>query len=161
MSEQAFHCHSFLLTYKKYFFLPVIYGANTIAGRRLLWQELNLIKSQMDIVPWILCGDFNTELYMTKRSDYFNGMPSSQSSFDFRKCVEDLELCDLHCEGSFLTWSNKRPVGFLAKNQTDSLSMTIGWMFFSELEHLYFPLISQTIVHEFFTQLLFRGRLGT
>lgn len=86
----------------------MVYGANTIAVRRQLWQELSMIKSQMEVVPWIVCGDFNTKLYMSERSDYFDGMPSSQSSLDFTKCMDDLELSNLHCDGSFLTWNNKK-----------------------------------------------------
>lgn len=42
-------------------------------------------------------------------------MPSSQSSMYFRECVEEVELTDLQCDGLFMTWSNKRSLGFLAK----------------------------------------------
>lgn len=35
--------------------------------------------------------------------------------------MEALEVADLQCDGSFLTWSNKRTTGFLAKNWTGSL----------------------------------------
>lgn len=137
-------------------FLSVIYGANTIAERRMLSQELTMIKSQMEAAPWIICGDFNTELCMSKRSDYFDGTPISQSSLDFRKRVEDLELSDLHCDGSFLTWSHKRASGFLAK-KLDIFLINNCWMdAFSD-----FPLTFQTTVQEFFQQLIFRGSLGT
>lgn len=60
MSEQAIHYHTFSLPQKKYFFLSVVYGVNSAIGRKMLWRELCEIKSSMDIVPWIACGDFNT-----------------------------------------------------------------------------------------------------
>lgn len=33
-------------------------------------------------VPWLLCGDFNTELNITDRSDYYDGMTCSQNAID-------------------------------------------------------------------------------
>lgn len=59
-SAQAVHCHAFSLSLKKYFFLSVVYGANRNAERRVLWEELNMVKSCMVDVPWLACGDFNT-----------------------------------------------------------------------------------------------------
>lgn len=93
----------------------MVYGANTVAGRRLLWKELRLIKSSMIVAPWLVCGDFNSELYKSERSDFFDGMPSSQGSLEFRECVKDVELTDIHSDGMFMTWSNKRSIRFLAK----------------------------------------------
>lgn len=109
------HVHTFSLTHQKYFFLSVIHGANSLVERRLLGNELIWVKTEMDNVPWLLFGDFNTELHMTERSDYFDGMHISQIFLEFKSCVEDLELYDLKYAEPFLTWSNKRAIGFLAK----------------------------------------------
>lgn len=76
-SAQAIHCHTFSLVHKKYFLLSVIYGANANMNRRALWGELQSIKELMPEVPWLLCGDFNSELHMLERSDYYEGMPCS------------------------------------------------------------------------------------
>lgn len=69
----------------------------------------------MAAAPWIVCGDFNTVLHMNESSDFYDGMPLTQSVLDFKQCLDDVGLSDMHCDGLFLTWSNKRSKRFLAK----------------------------------------------
>lgn len=114
--DQAIHCHIYSKSLKKHFFLSVVYGANSAIERRKLWSDLVAVKSCMGEAPWLVCGDFNFELFMTERSDYFEGMPYSQSSLDFRRCLEEVEHVDMRSDGPYFTWSNKRVQGFLAKN---------------------------------------------
>lgn len=84
MLAQAIHCHAFSLSHKQYFLLSVVYGANTSSDRRILWRELSMVKYNMGDVPWLACGDFNTELFMSERSEYYDGMLISSSFLEFR-----------------------------------------------------------------------------
>lgn len=81
---QSIHVQTFSLVHKKYFLLSVIYGANTSGERKNLWKDLMLTKEIMGFVPWVVYGDFNTELNMWERSNFYNGMPCSQNALDFR-----------------------------------------------------------------------------
>lgn len=53
--------------------------------------------------PWIICGDFNTELNVNERSDFYEGMACSQSVLDFKQCLYDVGLIDMHYDGLFIT----------------------------------------------------------
>lgn len=76
-SDQAIHYHTYSVTHKKYFFLSVVYSANTVIGKRMLWNEIKQIKSSIGLTPWLVCSDFNSELHMSEISNFFNGMPCS------------------------------------------------------------------------------------
>lgn len=115
MSAQATHCHSYSKVYNQYFLLSVVYGANASQERKSLWEEFKVIKTNILDVPWFVCGDFNTELNMSERSENYDGMACSQNSLDFKQCLDEVELSDLPSTGSFLIWSNKRSSGYLAK----------------------------------------------
>lgn len=102
MSEQAVHYHVYSLPLKKFIFLSIVYGVKTVIGRRALWKELCEVKNLIGIVPWIACGDSNIEHQMVERSDYFDGMPVSLSSLDFRQCLDEVDLFDLQGEVLFI-----------------------------------------------------------
>lgn len=138
-SDQAIHCYSFSLVHKKYFLLSVIYASNSSSDRRNLWTEIQHVKALMTNVPWLVCDDFNTELYMADRSDYYDGMACSQSSLEFRQCLDVAELYELPCSSPFFTWSNKRVSGFLAK-RLDRFLVNESWMdSFDELKASFLP----------------------
>lgn len=65
-------------------------------------------------VAWLLGGDFNVILNMFERSDFFQGMPVARNVLEFRSCIEDINVTDLHADGPLFTWSNNRQVGFVA-----------------------------------------------
>lgn len=52
-------------------------------------------------VPWTVVGDFNIILYMSERSDFFQGMPIARNTQEFRGCVETVGLTDIHTVGLF------------------------------------------------------------
>lgn len=93
----------------------MIYEANSATERKILWRDLRAVKSIMGHVLWIVCGDFNIELSMHERSDSYDGMPCPPSVLDFRLCLDDVALTDMHHDGLFLTWSNNKTNGYLAK----------------------------------------------
>src|SRR5436190_1373443 len=44
MTDQIIHYHIFFKTQKKYSFLSVVYGVNSVVGRRMLWNDLKIMK---------------------------------------------------------------------------------------------------------------------
>lgn len=82
-----------------------IYGLNTIAERKELWDQL---RATHNIVTrlWLILGDFNTIL----NSDYrLNGAPVHVSTtIDFQDYIDDIGLgCVPRC-GCLYSWCNKR-----------------------------------------------------
>src|SRR4051812_2250158 len=110
-----------------YFLLIMVYRANSAAERKVFLSDLQQIKSFMGRVPWIVCGDFNSDMHMYERSDFYVGMPCSPCVLEFRQCLHDVELTDMHSYGLFLTWSNKRAQGFLEK-KLDWFLINVPWM---------------------------------
>ncbi|XP_075101585.1 uncharacterized protein LOC142177025 [Nicotiana tabacum] len=56
--------------------------------------------------PWVLGGDFNSVLQL---QDRINGNPVNLAEIhDFTKCVQELGINELACEGDYYTWSNKQ-----------------------------------------------------
>ncbi|XP_019260707.1 PREDICTED: uncharacterized protein LOC109238677 [Nicotiana attenuata] len=67
--------------------LTYVYGYNTIAGRKPLWDQLRNIRGSIN-GPWILLGDFNTILFS---DDRVNGVPVHPAeTVDFQNCITDL-----------------------------------------------------------------------
>lgn len=114
-SSQEIHCHVYLPSLQKYFFLSVIYASNCELERRLLWADLSDIRAQIPHVPWLTVGDFNVIRNMGERSDFSEGMPCPSSSLDFQECLNTVDFLDLHHIGPHFTWTNKREDGLVAK----------------------------------------------
>lgn len=95
--------------------MSVIYASNDEMQRRDLWKELNDAYTCMTSEPWIVLGDFNVIEHMHERSDHFDEMPIHSSTKNFQDCLYSIGLTDLHSQGAFYTWTNKRTDGFLAK----------------------------------------------
>ncbi|XP_070056507.1 uncharacterized protein [Nicotiana tomentosiformis] len=56
--------------------------------------------------PWVLGGDFK---YVLQLQDRINGNPVNLAEIhDFTKCVQELGINELACEGDYYTWSNKQ-----------------------------------------------------
>ena len=100
-SAQGIHVKVTSLVQQFYFTATFIYGYNTIAARRDLWE--NLRRWGPD-APWLLLGDFNSIL---SQEDKHNGeLVSTYETSDFRNCCSDLGIADLNSTGSHFTWTN-------------------------------------------------------
>lgn len=60
-SSQAIHCQIFDKVTSKQFVCSFVYGFNTVAARRDLWNSL-ISWGINNNEPWILLGDFNSTL---------------------------------------------------------------------------------------------------
>ncbi|XP_075101661.1 uncharacterized protein LOC142177098 [Nicotiana tabacum] len=85
--------------------ISFVYGFNTIAARKTLWDTLRLTGRNMDD-PWVVLGDLNTVLYA---DDRINGIPVHLTkTVDFQSCVTDVGLGQITRRGWQYSWSNKR-----------------------------------------------------
>ncbi|KAK4372905.1 hypothetical protein RND71_008289 [Anisodus tanguticus] len=85
--------------------MTFIYGYNTNAERKDVWEKLRLLHPAMSEL-WIILGDFNTGLSI---SDRINGALVHQVEIqDFIDCVEDIGASHLPKSGCEYSWCNKR-----------------------------------------------------
>ncbi|KAL0411087.1 UNVERIFIED_CONTAM: hypothetical protein Slati_3698400 [Sesamum latifolium] len=64
--------------------VTVVYGANGVDVRRMLWQELGDLARNIVDEAWLACGDFNVVLDMSG----FCG-----ASADIRQVMEEFQQC--------------------------------------------------------------------
>ncbi|XP_024156000.1 uncharacterized protein LOC112163980 [Rosa chinensis] len=85
--------------------LPV-YAQTTIAGRRLLWQDLRLIAATLVHGPWLVFGDFNCVIGAHEKR---GGIPPSLTScLNFQDICSDYALMDIPTRGLSYTWTDRR-----------------------------------------------------
>nr|GEZ45073.1 hypothetical protein [Tanacetum cinerariifolium] len=76
-----------------------------IRERRHLWTDLDLHKTVVRGMSWILLGDFNVALNM---EDSLTGSSSMNSAMcDFKDCVKHIEVMDINSLGLQYTWNQK------------------------------------------------------
>ncbi|GKV42356.1 hypothetical protein SLEP1_g49767 [Rubroshorea leprosula] len=86
------------------FLCTIVYAFNTFDGRVALWDQVRAL--DVENVPWIISGDFNTTLNYGERvkpSGVIWGDTSELKDF-----VSRMEVFDLQFSGAFFTWSNKQ-----------------------------------------------------
>lgn len=81
-------------------------------------QELNKL-------PWLVGGDFN-EICFDSEKLRGNLRPASQTKAS-RDDLHDCSLLDIHCQGEFLTWVNRRSPDQLIFEQLDRFCGTVEW----------------------------------
>lgn len=81
-----------------------VYGYNTIEQRKTLWEQLQSIAPQIT-KPWLICGDFNTMLYLQDRMSESYVLWAEIK--DFSDCYHNLLVNELLWNGEYYTWSNK------------------------------------------------------
>lgn len=82
------------------FLLSLVYAKCTRAERMELWEDL--IRQSHSTLPWLVGGDFDTILSLTKKRGGVN--PDFRSMHDFRNCLVASNLSDLGFEGNHFTW---------------------------------------------------------
>lgn len=91
----------------------MVYAANDVTTRELLWQSLRSINSLVGSSPWLVTGDFNVVKETREASNYAESdLPGMLS---FREVFDDVELMDHPWQGSLYTWSNGLATGFIAR----------------------------------------------
>ncbi|KAJ9536684.1 hypothetical protein OSB04_un000157 [Centaurea solstitialis] len=102
---QFLHCFVKLRGMHDGFFLTIVYGANQILDRKVLWSNLRKAKVLMGAKPWTIMGDFNSMLF--PHDGYGGSSRRNASMEDFYACVEDIEVIDVPYTGVNYTWVQK------------------------------------------------------
>lgn len=107
-SAQIMLCGVFVPTTGESFSVAFVYAYNTVAHRRPLWEDLNLImqNSPAKERPILVLGDFNQIL---SANEHFSILPHNlplAGMTELHNCLLDNDLSDLPSRGAFFTWSN-------------------------------------------------------
>ncbi|XP_020671980.1 uncharacterized protein LOC110091987, partial [Dendrobium catenatum] len=87
------------------FYMSVVYAANTVEERKVLWKDLLNISFNLNS-PWIIMGDFNCFRFGGEKA---GGIPVANDRLgELNNFVFDAGLQDLASVGLFFTWFNQR-----------------------------------------------------
>ncbi|GKV45242.1 hypothetical protein SLEP1_g52351 [Rubroshorea leprosula] len=103
-TDQLLHVEVCFIVGDVKFLCTIVYAFNTFDGRVALWDQVRAL--DVENVPWIISGDFNTTLNYGERvkpSGVVWGGTSELKDF-----VSRMEVFDLQFSGAFFTWSNKQ-----------------------------------------------------
>ncbi|GKA59322.1 RNA-directed DNA polymerase, eukaryota, reverse transcriptase zinc-binding domain protein [Tanacetum coccineum] len=90
----------------KEIYVSFVYGEINAMGRRELWKNLKDFNNIAGNFPWVLLGDFNVILSYNENS---RGIRiNNMGVYEFRDCVEFLNIEDVKITGLFFTWIQKR-----------------------------------------------------
>ncbi|GKE40987.1 RNA-directed DNA polymerase, eukaryota, reverse transcriptase zinc-binding domain protein, partial [Tanacetum coccineum] len=107
-SSQAMHVKILHKATNNVIFCSFIYAGNLPSERRHLWSDLGMYKYVVWGFPWVLMGDFNVALNL---EDSFSGSLTLNSAmYDFKACVNKIEVMDINATGLHFTW-NQKPKG--------------------------------------------------
>lgn len=109
-TNQVLHCLVNLINDKKQLYCSFVYAANKPIERRHLWKALHLHKHVVSGKPWVLLGDFNVALNIEDSKSGTSGF--TRDMWEFKECVEDIEVGDINQTGVHYTW-NQKPHGDL------------------------------------------------
>ncbi|XP_050229569.1 uncharacterized protein LOC126678717 [Mercurialis annua] len=102
-SDQFVHCK---VEYDNHEFdWTIIYGANQLMDRQILWQKLVQMSSQIT-GPWMIQGDFNAVMGENDRCGG-NELDSNHAS-ELKDCINNSGLVELRSIGCLYTWSNNQ-----------------------------------------------------
>ncbi|XP_022032393.2 uncharacterized protein LOC110933481 [Helianthus annuus] len=113
MSEEQFnevahfiiHCEVSSIEDGEVFYCSFVYGFTKVPGRRTLWDELVKFNKGIHDKPWAVLGDFNAILHPSEKSNVQNRVNYGME--DFKRCVNEVELCDITMSGLHYTWNQK------------------------------------------------------
>ena len=90
------------------FALSVVYGANEIGLRRLLWDDLSALQPHH---PWIVMGDFNCTRNVSEKLG--SSVQNATAMSDMNDFIDVNTLQEMPTTGSTFTWCNmnqSRPI---------------------------------------------------
>lgn len=124
VTAQCIHLRVTSRSHKQVFDCSIIYAFNGAAERKQMWEDLKHIKNQVQ-GAWVVSGDFNSPLYPEDRI-------GSEIQFaeiaDFRECVDECDLADLHFTGSKFTWCNNQGGDSRVVSKIDRCLVNVGWL---------------------------------
>lgn len=115
--------------------ITFVYGKNTIAERRNLWEQIRQIHNNMQ-EAWLVIGDFNSVLTV---DDRINGQPVQQAELmDFQRFIADTGLGQLNRKSCQWSWCNKREAKHMIYSNIDWAFGNAFWLTrYSSLEAIF------------------------
>jgi exonuclease III len=113
--------------HKKRCFIVNIYSKCDISGKRLLWENLLLVKNEYGRGAWCLLGDFNAVLDRNERRGLHQlGINSTSAELiEFRNFVSDMNLFDLPILGRRFTWFHSNGISM---SRIDRVLISDDWV---------------------------------
>ncbi|KAH9289722.1 hypothetical protein KI387_033839, partial [Taxus chinensis] len=106
--------------------LSNIYAPNTVSGRRKLWTDLKIFRTQHTTTNWLIMGDFNSPL---NPGEKYGGISSFSTGMEeFVDFVADLNLLDVDLHGNKYTWNNRRLGKDLIQVRLDRALISASWI---------------------------------
>lgn len=124
VSDQCIHVFVTSIAHKTAFNCTFIYASNGAADRKQLWDDLRIIKAQVQ-GAWILTGDFNCPLY---QDDRIGSDIQFAEIADFQACVNDCDVTDLAAIGCKFTWSNNQLGDSRVMTKIDRCLINDAWL---------------------------------
>ncbi|KAL0308180.1 UNVERIFIED_CONTAM: Transposon TX1 uncharacterized protein [Sesamum angustifolium] len=106
--------------------LTVVYGANDVSARRELWQGLIDWAVTVGNEPWLVGGDFNAVLDLSKVSGASGDIRVAMN--EFNDCIIQTGILSLPMQGESLTWHNCSLDGRSLWKRLDRLLVNDVWM---------------------------------
>ncbi|XP_042012105.1 uncharacterized protein LOC121760513 [Salvia splendens] len=91
-SEQLLHVRGTSRQWPSQCYIAVSYGKCTRRGRYPLWSKLRELAGEMDGLPWLVGGDFNTLTSEIERQGRSNGR--YREMLEYVETIEDCQLLD-------------------------------------------------------------------
>ncbi|KAB5516246.1 hypothetical protein DKX38_026894 [Salix brachista] len=106
LSPKTITCEAKTLTTSETITITFVYGGNTPAAMKTLWEYITNISPQFNNTPWVLLGVFNAVLHASQRV----GGDTRWLSYheDFRNALHQAELTPLPYTGMAYTWNNSQ-----------------------------------------------------
>ncbi|KAK6779959.1 hypothetical protein RDI58_022143 [Solanum bulbocastanum] len=102
------------------FQFTAVYGLNTLTTRIPLWTTIKQLNNNIN-EPWLIMGDFNSILSYEDR--LVRSQVQDIETRDFRECIMDCNLAELHIGGMEYTWTNGHMYSRIDKAITN-----VAWM---------------------------------
>lgn len=106
--NQVLHLQFIYASLNFHFSCLVVYAYHLVVLKRSLWQSLR-DHSQRTILPWLMCGDFNTFRSLDDHRE--RSHPILLALQDFNDRIEDCSLMDPPFHSSRYTWADGRGLG--------------------------------------------------
>ncbi|GKB65141.1 RNA-directed DNA polymerase, eukaryota, reverse transcriptase zinc-binding domain protein, partial [Tanacetum coccineum] len=102
-AKQSIFCEIHTVSGDNSMFCTFVYAANGGKERKDLWKDLQIHKRIASGNAWFIMGDMNVTLNPNKHSAGSSNMTSDM--YDFKECVNSIEVEDLASSGLFFTWT--------------------------------------------------------
>ncbi|KAL9227684.1 hypothetical protein vseg_003343 [Gypsophila vaccaria] len=110
------------LARRQSFYYTVVYAFNSAQDRLPLWNHLRKLASMVS-GPWAVGGDFNCVLSADEKVG--GNLPMGVEQF--RRCIADCGLLDVHSVGAYYTWNNRQKAADRVYSKLDRFLINKEW----------------------------------